>query len=163
MTISIRSRSWLLMQGYEGLSDSELSEIALWTRFSPALCMITAIIGTALASPWVLGALAVTAALGALLPMHPFDAIYTYGIRRLTGARALPPNGMPRRFACAVGAVWLVAAVIAFASGAASVGYVVGALFVCVAGVLTATGFCIPSFTFRTCETQIIGRRASSA
>lgn len=163
MSISARTtRSWLEMQGYTGLSDSELSEIALWTRFSPALCMITAVIGTALASPWVLGALAVTAALGALLPAHPFDAIYNYGIRRAIGTRLLPPNAMPRRFACAVGAVWLAAAVIAFASGAAAVGYVVGALFVCVAGVLTATGFCVPSFIFRACEAQIFGRRQAA-
>lgn len=159
MTISMRYRSWLQMQGYEGLSDEDLEEIALWTRFSPALCMVTAIVGTALASTWVLGALAVTAALGALLPAHPFDAIYNYGIRRVTGARALPPNGMPRRFACVVGAVWLAAAVIAFASGATAVGYVAGALFVCVAGVLAVAGFCIPSFIFRACETQIVARR----
>lgn len=150
------------MQGYEGLSDEELEEIALWTRFSPALCMTAAIIGTALASPWVLGALAVTAALGALLPMHPFDAIYNFGVRRVTGVRALPPNAAPRRFACAVGAVWLAAAVIAFASGATAAGYVLGGLFACVAGVLTATGFCIPSFIFRACETQIIGRRQAA-
>ena len=162
MTISMRSRSWLEMQGYTGLSDAELSEIALWTRFSPALCMITATIGTALASPWVLGALAVTAALGALLPAHPFDAIYNYGIRRAIGARSLPPSAMPRRFACAVGAVWLSAAAIAFASGAAAAGYVVGALFVCVAGVLTAAGFCIPSFIFRACEAQIVARREAA-
>lgn len=150
------------MQGYAGLSDAELSDIALWTRFSPALCAITGIVGTALGSPWVLGALGVTAALGALLPAHPFDAIYNYGIRRVVGTRSLPPNAMPRRFACAVGAVWLAAAAIAFATGAAPVGYVLGALFVCVASVLAVTGFCIPSFIFRACETRIIARRAGA-
>ncbi len=162
MTVSARSRSWLQMQGNEGLRDEDLNQIALWTRFSPALCMITAVIGTALASVWVLGALAVTAALGALLPAHPFDAIYNYGIRRVTGTRALPPNGVPRRFACAVGAVWLAAAVTAFVSGAVLAGYVLGGLFVCVAGVLAATGFCIPSFIFRTCETRIVARREAA-
>jgi len=162
MTTSTTSRSWLEMQGYTGMSDSAVAELAVWTRFSPALCTITGIVGTALASPWVLGALGVTAALGALLPAHPFDAIYNYGIRRVVGTRSLPPNAMPRRFACAVGAVWLAAAAIAFATGAAPVGYVLGALFVCVGGVLTATGFCIPSFIFRACETRIIARRADA-
>lgn len=105
MTLSPRARSWLEMQGYEGLSDAELSEIVLWTRFSLAVCMTFAAVGGVLGSAWIMGALASTAAIGALLPMHPFDTVYIHGIRRVTHGPALPPNPAPRRVACAVAAL----------------------------------------------------------
>ena len=48
------------------------------------------------ASPSSLFGLAGTALLGAVLPFHPIDLIYNYGIRFLLRKRPLPPNGAPR-------------------------------------------------------------------
>jgi hypothetical protein len=61
-----------------------------------------------------------------------------------------------------IGALWVGATALAFAAGAEVAGYALGALFVGVAGVLTTTGFCIPSFIFRACETQIVARREAT-
>jgi hypothetical protein len=49
-------------------------------RLSPAICMIWAAVGTARNSPMVLWTLAPFAALGAILPGHPFDGLYNYGL-----------------------------------------------------------------------------------
>ena len=41
-------------------------------------------------------------------PVHSFDLIYNLGVRRYTGTGALRRRGAPARFACGVGAVWLI-------------------------------------------------------
>ena|SRR6185503_21353735 len=107
----------LHVQGFA--DDALLAEVSPWLRLSPALCAIFAGLGTATASPTILFALVGTALLGAVMPFHPFDLIYNYGIRFLVGKRALPSNGAPRRFACGVAAVWLVATALFFVGGQA--------------------------------------------
>lgn len=136
------------MQGYVGLDDAALRDIGPWTRLAPGICMAWTAVGTLLASPALIASLAPIAALGALLPWHPFDFIYNYGIRRLTGTRPLPRHGAPRRFACAVATMWLAAIAWAFASGAAALGYGLGGLMVLAASSPTFTDFCIPSFLY---------------
>jgi hypothetical protein len=148
MALTVTRQRRLEMQGFICSHDGDFARVAPWLRWSPALCMIVAAIGTALASPPILLALAATAALGAILPFHPFDLIYNYGIRYATGTRPLPGNGAPRRFACAVGAVWLIATAWAFSAGAMAAGYVLGGLFVLVAGIVSTADFCIPSFVY---------------
>jgi hypothetical protein len=82
------------------------------------------------------------------MPFHPFDLIYNYGIRFLLGKRSLPPNGAPRRFACGMAALWLIATALCFLGGQATAGYTLGALFVGVAGLVSATDICIPSLVY---------------
>jgi hypothetical protein len=134
-----------------------LAEVSLWLRLSPALCATFAGLGTATASASVLFALAGTASLGAVLPFHPFDLIYNYGIRFLVGKRSLPPNGAPRRFACGIAAVWLVATALCFLSGEPTGGYALGALFVLVAVLVSTTDICIPSLIYHLLR-RMIGR-----
>lgn len=158
MALTVTRQKRLEMQGFVCHHDSDFARVAPWLRWSPALCMLVAAIGTALASPPVLVALAVVAALGAILPFHPFDLIYNHGIRHATGTQPLPENGAPRRFACAVGTVWLIATAWAFSAGAMATGYVLGGLLVLVAGIVSTTDFCIPSFIY-----GLIFRRPRSA
>ena len=80
-------------QGFLGLDDRQIGQIKYWLRLSPAICMTWTACGTVLQSAPVLWALAPFALLGALLPGHPFDLLYTFGIRRLTGGAALPGHG----------------------------------------------------------------------
>jgi hypothetical protein len=77
-------------QGFCGLDDKTYAQINYPLRLSPAICMLWTAVGTALASPMILWALAPFAALGAILPGHPFDVLYNYGLRHLTGTPALP-------------------------------------------------------------------------
>ncbi|MEX2227417.1 MAG: DUF4395 family protein [Dehalococcoidia bacterium] len=115
---------------------------------SPALCAAIAAIGTALASPPILWGLMVFAALGGLLPFHPFDLIYNLGIRHVTATPELPRNGAPRRFACAMGSAWLLAAGTLFYAGLDVAGYIIGGAFVAVAALITVSHVCIPSLVY---------------
>ena len=142
-------RQRLEIQGFLGLDDRSLAAAAPWLRLAPALCAIIGAVGTALASPQVLWALAATAILGAVLPFHPFDLIYGIGLRRLTGSPALPVNGAPRRFACAVGSIWLLATGAMFGVGSVLAAYALGGAFVATAGLVATTHICIPSLIYR--------------
>lgn len=148
-TISLTTRRRLEVQGFVGLDEDALGEVAPWLRFTPALCTAFMGLGTVLASQVVLWALAPLAALGAIFPMHPFDLLYNYGVRHLTGTRRLPPNGAPRRFACAIAVLWLVATGWAFYAGAALVGYILGASLTATALLVSTTDICIPSIIYR--------------
>ena len=111
--------------------------------------MIWTAVGTALASPSLLWALAPFAALGAVFPSHPFDVVYNHGLRHLLRTPALPPYGFRRRMACAMATVMLVVAAWAFQAGLPLVGQVVGWSLVAAAFVNVSTGFCVPSFLVR--------------
>ena len=68
---------------------------------------------------------------------------------RLTGTGSLPKRGAPGRFACGLGTVWLLVTAWAFYSGFMLAGYILGALLVLVAGLVSTIHFCIPSLTYR--------------
>lgn len=136
-------------QGFCGLDEKTCAQLNYPLRWSPAICMVWAAVGTALASPTILWALAPFAALGAILPGHPFDVFYNYGLRHLFGTPALPRYGARRRFACALATVMIVAAAWGFQAGMPMVGYIVGWSLVAAAFVNVSTGFCMPSFVVR--------------
>jgi hypothetical protein len=108
--ISATARERILAQGFCGLNDATYAQINYPLRLAPAICMLWTAAGTALASPMILWALVPFAALGAILPGHPFDVFYNYGLRHLFGSPALPRYGARRRFACALATVMLVIA-----------------------------------------------------
>ena len=143
------TRANIRAQGFCGLDDEAYAQINYPLRLSPAICMIWAAVGTAMASPTVLWALAPFAALGAVFPSHPFDVIYNHGLRHLLGTPPLPPYGFRRRMACAMATVMLVVAAWGFQAGFPLLGQVVGWSLVAAAFVNVSTGFCIPSFIVR--------------
>lgn len=135
-------------QGFVGLDDATLADVGPWLRLAPAICMTWAAAATITASAPALWALVPFAALGVILPGHPFDALYNHGIRRALRKPPLPRYHAPRRFACGVATVWLIATALAFQSGATVLGYVLGGSLVLAAAVPTFTDFCIPSFVY---------------
>lgn len=148
--LSPASRRRLDIQGFDGVDDATLAETGPWLRFAFSLCAALAAAGTVLASPAILLVLVGIAAVAAASPVHPFDLLYNHGIRRLTRTRPLPRRGAPSRFACGMGAVWLLATAWAFASGATAAGYALGGLLTGVAVLVSATDICIPSLIYRT-------------
>lgn len=150
MKISSVVRTRLEAQGFRNLDDATLTELAPWMRWSPALCTVFMAAGTALNSPVVLWSLAATAFAGALLPFHPFDLLYNYGMRFVTGTRPLPNHGPQRRFACGIATAWLLGTGYAFHTGATVVGYALGIPLILVAGLVSVTHFCIPSLIYNT-------------
>jgi hypothetical protein len=149
VALSATLRHRLDIQGYACVDDATLAQTQLWLRLSPALCATIAAIGTALASPAILWGLMIFAALGAVLPFHPFDLIYNLGIRHITGTPQLPRNGAPRRFACATAGVWLLATGGLFYAGLDVAGYLLGGALVAVAALITVSHICIPSLVYR--------------
>lgn len=155
MALSATRRLLLDIQGFDEVDTETMAQVEPWLRMSPALCAAVAATGTALASPWILWALAGAAVAGAALPFHPFDLIYNLGIRHLVGAPKLPPNRAPRRFACGLGSVWLLATGGLFGAGLSAAGYALGAAFVATATLVATTHVCIPSMIFRTACGQV--------
>jgi hypothetical protein len=147
--LSDSTRRRLDIQGFDGVSTEKLAEVAPWLRLAFGLCAVLAATGTALASPTLLLALVPIAALAALFPVHPFDLIYNHGIRHVTKTGSLPRRGAPSRFACGLGAVWLVTTAWLFSSGYTTAGYILGFTLTGVGLLVSTTDICIPSIIFR--------------
>ncbi len=147
--LTATTRRRLDIQGFERVDDATLAPVAPWLRLAFGLCTVMAGVGTAMASPLTLLLLVPFAALAALLPVHPFDLIYNYGIRFVTRTSPLPRRGAPSRFACGLGAVWLVATAWVFHTGHPTLGYVLGGLLTSVAALVSTTDVCIPSLIYR--------------
>ena len=138
-------RKRLEMQGFLGLSDTEVRQFNYWLRLAPAICLAWTAVGVFYASPVILGLLVPLALLGGLNDGHPFDVIYNRGIRHLLGRPRLPVYARPRRFACFMASASLTTTAIMFAIGVDVVGYALGGLMMVMMSIMVTTGFCIPS------------------
>ncbi len=139
----------LEIRGITYSNGPDFIKLVPWLRTTFVLCGTLVGLGTGLAFTPLLWAMVPIAALGALLPVHPFDLIYNYGIRHLTGTRPLPRNGAPTRFACGLAVVWLIATALAFGTGVAWLGYLLGGLLTAVVALVSVTHFCIPSAIYQ--------------
>ena len=136
-------------QGFCGLDDKTYAQINYPLRLSPAICMLWTTVGTALASPMILWALAPFAALGAILPGHPFDVFYNYGLRHLMGTPVLPRYRARRRLACAFATTLIVIAAWGFQAGMPRAGQIAGWALVAGTFVNVSTGVCGPALIVR--------------
>ena len=146
--LSTTTRRRLNVQGMSDVDDETLAEIVPWQRLAFGMCALLAGTGTALASPMILWILMPIAALAALFPVHPFDLIYNHGIRYLRKTGPLPKRRAQSRFACGVGAIWLVATALAFQSGALVAGYILGIALTGIVLLVSTTDICIPSMIY---------------
>ena len=159
MTVNPTVRSRLEAQGFYGLDDKTLTELAPWMRWTYTLGTLVTLIGVTLMSPAVLWSLAALTSVGIFLPFHPFDLLYNYGMRYLTRTGPFPNSGPQRHFVFVVATVWLIATGWAFYLGANAVGIALGVLLLFVGGLASTTNFCIPSFIYNT----VVGRRNAPA
>lgn len=153
----------LEMRGITCSSDPEFIKLVPWLRTTFVLCGTLVGLGTGLAFTPLLWAMVPIAALGAILPVHPFDLIYNHGIRHLTGTQPLPRNGAPTRFACGLAVVWLVATALAFGTGVTWLGYLLGGLLTGVAAIVSVTHFCIPSAIYQLLFGRPFGRQQAES
>ena len=149
MSISPRLQCLLELRGIAYSSDPEFAKVVPWIRTTFTLCGSLVGIATAFALTPLLWAMVPIAAAGAIFTVHPFDLIYNYGLRHLTGTRPLPPNGAAVRFSCGVAALWIVGIAVSFQLGAPPLGYVVGGLLISISALVSITHFCIASFVFQ--------------
>ena len=149
MSLTPRLQTWLEVRGIETSDDPEFLKMVPWLRTTFLACGSLVGIATAFAFTPLLWLMVPIAAAGAIFRVHPFDAIYNYGIRHVIGTRKLAPNGVPTRFACAMATPWIAAIALSFHFGAAPLAYVLGALLTSVAWLVGTTHFCIPSFIYQ--------------
>jgi hypothetical protein len=143
------SRSCLTMQGYGALDDRARRQLWLGIRFAPALCLTGIALGTALASPPLLFAIAAVAALGGFVtPKHPFDYVYDLAVRPLVGGDRVPQTPPPRRFACQLATPWIVAVAVAFLADASTLAWILAVPLLGVATTVTTTNWCLASFIY---------------
>ena len=158
MAVSPTVRRRLEAQGFCGLDDKTLAELAPWMRWTYTLGLLVTLIGVVLTSPAVLWSLAAITAVGIVLPFHPFDLLYNYGFGYVTRTRPIPNSAPQRHFVFGVATVWLVATGWAFYLGADIVGFALGVPLILVGGLASTTNFCIPSFIYNTVVNRA-GRR----
>jgi hypothetical protein len=162
-TLTPRRSRLLDIQGFDTVDVQELARVAPWLRLAFGLCTLLGGLGTVLASPAILLGLAALAALAAASPVHPFDLIYNYGIRHLTGTGALPRRGVPTRFGCGRGAVFLLVTAWAFSAGHVVAGYALGGMLTFVVLLVSTTDICIPSMIYRSIFGWPLARDAQRA
>jgi hypothetical protein len=93
----------LIQQGYD-YTGRELSELSWALRFTPAVCMVGAIIGLITQQAPIHFVLAGIGIIPFWFPAaHPLDLLYNHGLRPFWNGVRLPPNPLPRRIACFMG------------------------------------------------------------
>jgi phage-related minor tail protein len=137
-------RANLTTQGYR-LSNEERRGLDLGLRFSTGTCLALVITALALESSAMVFALSGIGLIAGVSSRHPFDLVWNYGVRKLTGDPPLPPNPTRRRHAFKIATVWLLAVGMLLATGATGVALALGGLLVAACATVTATNFCIPS------------------
>jgi hypothetical protein len=150
-------------QGFCGLDDAALEELAPWMRWTSILGMLVTLIGVVLTSPAVLWSLAAMTSVGIVVAFHPFDLLYNYGFRYVTGIRRIPNSGPQRHFVFGVATVWLVATGWAFYVGADIAGFALGVPLILVAALASTTHFSIPSLIYNTVVNRAGRRHQESA
>ena len=156
MNLSPVMQKRLETRGITCTNDAGFVKLAPWFRFTPLLGTTLIGLGTGFAFTPLLWAMVPIMALGVIFPRHPFDLIYNFGMRHLTGTRPLPRNGASARFATGTALVLLVGSAIAFELDVAWLGYALGGVLTSVGALVSVTHFCIPSMVYQ----FIFGRRA---
>jgi len=147
--LSNRACNNLDEQGYTALSREEKSKLDVALRITPILCITVILFGIYLRDWRIFAVLTVFGILGAATTRwQPLDVLYNFFLRYILNSPQLPPSPLQKRFACGVGAAFLVGAAITFYLGALTWGYVFGALYIGAAGLMALTHFCIASWFY---------------
>jgi hypothetical protein len=144
-TVSPTCRRRLEEQGFRGLSDSQLAEHKFGIRFAYYLCGTLVLIGLLFQSIPLLSVMLVIAALGMVPPRHPLDYLFNGVVRHLVGRPKLAARANQGRFACAMATVLLAGIIYSFYIEAYAAGYVLGAVLMISATLVSTLDICIPS------------------
>lgn len=137
------------MQGYTFLSAEDKARLNWPLRFTPTVCSILVVISLYLKSWEIFAALSVFGILGTVFAKgQPVDVLYNLVFSRLFRTPKLPPAPPQKRFACALGAVFLVGAMTSFYLDSVVWGYVFGVGYILAAGLMAATHWCVGSWIY---------------
>ena len=138
-------------QGFGGLRAEDERRVARSLRFTPAVGTALVLVGLVLQSPPWLATMALVALSGAVFPRGMvIDLVYNFGVRHVVHAPRLPSTPMPRRFSYLISTVLLAGSAVAFALGAALLGFILGGLVVMGGIILSSTLWCLGSWIYWT-------------
>jgi hypothetical protein len=160
-TLGAWMRANLTTQGY-CLTDQERRELSIALRFSTGTCLVLVATALALESPAIIFVLSGVGLVAGFTARHPFDLLWNYVIRRLTGGPALPRNPTRRRNAFKLGTVWLLLLGGLLAAGATTIALALGGLLLAACTTVTATNLCLPSEMFAWWDRHSSRRKATS-
>lgn len=138
----------LEVQGYCEFTNSELTEYKFGIRLAYYVCGSIVALGLLLANVKILGVGLMLAFLGMFPPYHPIDYIYNYGVRFMFNKPRIPPRSNQGRFACGIAMVMLVGIISFFYFGLNFWAYVVGAVLISSAALVSTMDICIPSIIY---------------
>ncbi len=142
-----RNMRLVRLQGFRDDEAEQALRSGFGGRLGPAVCGIGAIVGVLLASPLLLGALALMAIIGVLAPNHPVEVLYNL-LARYRNTTEVPANTAGRRLGCFIGVILLGGASLAYVTGSDTTGAVLGLTIGLVAVFVAATNICVPSIVF---------------
>lgn len=137
------------MQGYMFLSTEDKARLNWPLRFTPTVCSTLVVIGLYLKSWEVFVVLSVFGILGTVFAKgQPVDVLYNLVFSKLFRTPKLPPAPPQKRFACALGAVFLIGTMVSLYLGATAWGFVFGIGYILAAGFMAATHWCVGSWIY---------------
>lgn len=96
-------------------------------RFSYPLNISIVVIGILSTNPYILSIAAVIAFFGVILPMHPFDYAYNYGVARIIGTPQIPGRGSELQMSSSMALLFSLSVIVSIIYGI-QLNYVVMAL-----------------------------------
>ena len=153
-----KTQARLALRGIETRNDPAYQRMLPWTKLAFALGGTQALIATTMADAATLWQMVPVAAAAVILPHHPVEYVYNYGLRFLTKTAPLPANKAPVKFAFFMATLILAAAAWAFDNGVLWLGYLLGLQVALVSATFVVSSFCIPAaiWAFLTGEGQKI-------
>ena len=142
-------RNFILQQGFEAPEVSSVGRVASALLFQPRVVGLILVAGTISQSPAVFVVLAALLWCGALWPrLNPFDFAYRRTLGRRSGAAALAPPPMPRRFAATLAGTIAMASAATMVSGFWVAAWALQAFFLLAVAALILGRFCLGSFVY---------------
>lgn len=147
-TLSKKRIERIRAQGYFGLNDQQIKDIAFGNRFAYKLCVAVLIVGVVTANIPVLTAMLLAAFGSVVLPNHLFDYIYNWVLAKPMGKPKLPMRSNQLKFACGLATTFIGTTILLFLNDMALAGYITGAVLLSSAIPVSLVDFCLPSITY---------------
>ena len=138
-------RHRLAVQSFLNLPDETLFVLRNWWRFTPTLNWGMTLIGTVMAWPELLFVQAAIMVVALITPSHPFDWLYNYGVRFLSGTPLLPKSGQRRKMIFVLAAVLNTLLAALFLMGYTMAAYIMGGIMSALGGLLMLMNLCVAS------------------
>jgi hypothetical protein len=148
-TTSEADLNFILQQGLDAPESKSRIRVASALLFQPRLVGLISLAGAISQSPAAFAALGALLWWSALLPrLNPFDFGYNRTLGRSTGAPALGPAPMPRRFAQAIAGTFATASAATMASGFWIAAWAPQTALLLAVAALVFGKFCLGSFVY---------------